>query len=338
MCSSDLDNQLRGRAGRQGDPGESKFFLALTDDIMRLFGSERMMGMMEALNVDEDMPLDHKMLSNAIEQAQKTVESRNFQTRKNVLEYDDVMNQQRNIIYGERRKVLDGEDIHTQIMGMVSEFVKGTVIDGLGGAAAESQQQLDSALAPFEKLFMPHGTISIDEFNGFAKPEAVTERVEKLAEDVYAKREAAFGAGPNNLPLMREIERVIMLRVVDEYWMDHIDAMSELKRGIGLRGYGSVKPIDAYKQEGYEMFEAMVHGIREETVRRLFCVQVRKEQPIERKAVSKNASANVGGEAEKKKPVKKVPKPGRNDPCPCGKMKEDGSRRLKYKECCGRNS
>ncbi len=333
-----IDNQLRGRAGRQGDPGESKFFLALTDDIMRLFGSERMMGMMEALNVDEDTPLDHKMLSNAIEQAQKTVESRNFQTRKNVLEYDDVMNQQRNIIYGERRKVLDGEDIHTQIMGMVSEFVKGTVIDGLGGAAAESQQQLDSALAPFEKLFMPHGTISIDEFNGFAKPEAVTERVEKLAEDVYAKREAAFGAGPNNLPLMREIERVIMLRVVDEYWMDHIDAMSELKRGIGLRGYGSVKPIDAYKQEGYEMFEAMVHGIREETVRRLFCVQVRKEQPIERKAVSKNASANVGGEAEKKKPVKKVPKPGRNDPCPCGKMKEDGSRRLKYKECCGRNS
>ena len=333
-----IDNQLRGRAGRQGDPGESKFFLALTDDIMRLFGSERMMGMMEALNVDEDMPLDHKMLSNAIEQAQKTVESRNFQTRKNVLEYDDVMNQQRNIIYGERRKVLDGEDIHTQIMGMVSEFVKGTVIDGLGGAAAESQQQLDSALAPFEKLFMPHGTISIDEFNGFAKPEAVTERVEKLAEDVYAKRETAFGAGPNNLPLMREIERVIMLRVVDEYWMDHIDAMSELKRGIGLRGYGSVKPIDAYKQEGYEMFEAMVHGIREETVRRLFCVQVRKEQPIERKAVSKNASANVGGEAEKKKPVKKVPKPGRNDPCPCGKMKEDGSRRLKYKECCGRNS
>ena len=333
-----IDNQLRGRAGRQGDPGESKFFLALTDDIMRLFGSERMMGMMETLNVDEDMPLDHKMLSNAIEQAQKTVESRNFQTRKNVLEYDDVMNQQRNIIYGERRKVLDGEDIHTQIMGMVSEFVKGTVIDGLGGAAAESQQQLDSALAPFEKLFMPHGTISIDEFNGFAKPEAVTERVEKLAEDVYAKREAAFGAGPNNLPLMREIERVIMLRVVDEYWMDHIDAMSELKRGIGLRGYGSVKPIDAYKQEGYEMFEAMVHGIREETVRRLFCVQVRKEQPIERKAVSKNASANVGGEAEKKKPVKKVPKPGRNDPCPCGKMKEDGSRRLKYKECCGRNS
>ena len=332
-----IDNQLRGRAGRQGDPGESRFFLALTDDIMRLFGSERIMGMMEALNVDEDTPLDHKMLSNAIEQAQKTVESRNFQTRKTVLEYDDVMNQQRNIIYGERRKVLDGEDIHEQILGMVREFVKGTVMDGLGGTAAESQQQIDNALQPFEKLFMRRGTISIDEFKGFARPEALTERVEQLAEAVYAKREAAFGPGPNDLPLMREIERVVMLRVVDEYWMDHIDAMSELKRGIGLRGYGAVKPIDAYKQEGYEMFESMVHGIREETVRRIYTVQVRAAQPIERKAVAKNAAANVGGEPVKKKPVKKAPKPGRNDPCPCGKMKADGSRRLKYKECCGRN-
>ena len=332
-----IDNQLRGRAGRQGDPGESRFFLALTDDIMRLFGSERIMGMMKALNVDEDTPLDHKMLSNAIEQAQKTVESRNFQTRKTVLEYDDVMNQQRNIIYGERRKVLDGEDIHEQILGMVREFVKGTVMDGLGGTAAESQQQIDNALQPFEKLFMRRGTISIDEFKGFARPEALTERVEQLAEEVYAKREAAFGPGPNDLPLMREIERVVMLRVVDEYWMDHIDAMSELKRGIGLRGYGAVKPIDAYKQEGYEMFESMVHGIREETVRRIYTVQVRAAQPIERKAVAKNAAANVGGEPVKKKPVKKAPKPGRNDPCPCGKMKADGSRRLKYKECCGRN-
>ena len=332
-----IDNQLRGRAGRQGDPGESRFFLALTDDIMRLFGSERLMGMMEALNVDEDTPLDHKMLSNAIEQAQKTVESRNFQTRKSVLEYDDVMNKQRNIIYGERRKVLDGEDIHEQILGMVKEYVQGTVIDGLGGTAAESQQQLDAALQPFEKFFLRRGEISIDEFGGFAKPEALTERVAALAEQVYAKREAAFGAGPNGLPLMREIERVIMLRVVDEYWMDHIDAMSELKRGIGLRGYGSVKPIDAYKQEGFEMFEGMVHGIREETVRRLFTVQVRTAQPIERRSVAKNAAANVGGEPEKKKPVKKAPKPGRNDPCPCGKMKPDGSRRLKYKECCGRN-
>ncbi|MBP3622582.1 MAG: preprotein translocase subunit SecA [Oscillospiraceae bacterium] len=332
-----IDNQLRGRAGRQGDPGESRFFLALTDDVMRLFGSERIMTMMDTLKVEEDMPLDHKMLSGAIEQAQKTVESRNFQTRKSVLEYDDVMNQQRNIIYGERRKVLDGEDIQPQIMSMVREFVSSTVTDGLGGAAAESQQQLDAALQPFEKLFMRPGTFRIESFGGFAKCDQVIEKVEDLAEKVYAAREAAFGEGPNGLPLMRELERVIMLRVVDEYWMDHIDAMSELKRGIGLRGYGAVKPIDAYKQEGFDMFEAMVHGIREETVRRLFTVQVRREQPIERKAVAKNAAANVGGAPVKKQPVKKPPKPGRNDPCPCGKMKADGSRRLKYKECCGRN-
>ena len=332
-----IDNQLRGRAGRQGDPGESRFYLALTDDIMRLFGSERIMNMMETLKVEEDMPLDHKMLSGAIEQAQKTVESRNFQTRKSVLEYDDVMNQQRNIIYGERRKVLDGEDLRTQIMGMIEEFVKSTVTDGLGGGAAEDQQQLDLALQPFEKLFLPRGSLKIGDLGKKPSCEKVAETVTEIAEKTYEARETAFGPGPNGAPLMRELERVVMLRVVDEYWMDHIDAMSELKRGIGLRGYGSIKPIDAYKQEGFDMFEAMVQGIREETVRRLFTVQVRREQPIERKAVAKNAAANVGGAPVKKKPVKKAPKPGRNDPCPCGKMKADGSRRLKYKECCGRN-
>ena len=332
-----IDNQLRGRAGRQGDPGESRFYLALTDDIMRLFGSERIMNMMETLKVEEDMPLDHKLLSGAIEQAQKTVESRNFQTRKSVLEYDDVMNQQRNIIYGERRKVLDGEDLRTQIMGMIEEFVKSTVTDGLGGGAAEDQQQLDLALQPFEKLFLRRGSLKIGDLGKNPSCEKVADKVTEIAEKTYEARETAFGPGPNGAPLMRELERVVMLRVVDEYWMDHIDAMSELKRGIGLRGYGSVKPIDAYKQEGFDMFEAMVQGIREETVRRLFTVQVRREQPIERKAVARNAAANVGGAPVKKKPVKKAPKPGRNDPCPCGKMKADGSRRLKYKECCGRN-
>ena len=332
-----IDNQLRGRAGRQGDPGESRFYLAMTDDIMRLFGSERIMNMMETLKMEEDMPLDHKMLSGAIEQAQKTVESRNFQTRKSVLEYDDVMNQQRNIIYGERRKVLNGEDLQEQIMGMIGEFVQSTVSDVLHGGAAENQQQLDAALQPFEKLFMPRGSLKIQDFGGRADSKKVSEAAMAQAKKVYAAREQAFGPGPNGLPLMRELERVVMLRVVDEYWMDHIDAMSELKRGIGLRGYGAVKPIDAYKQEGFDMFEAMVHGIREETVRRLFVGQVRREQPIERKAVARNASANVGGAPVKKQPVKKAPKPGRNEPCPCGKMKADGSRRLKYKECCGRN-
>ena len=332
-----IDNQLRGRAGRQGDPGESCFYLAMTDDTMRLFGSERIMNMMETLKLDEDTPLDAKMLSGAIEQAQKTVESRNFQTRKSVLEYDDVMNQQRSIIYGERRKVLDGEDLTVQIQNMISEFVSSTVLDGLGAEPATDQAQLDKALQPFEKLFMRKGALSVSDFGRHADAQAVTEKVQAMAEQVYTQREKAFGLAPNGTPLMRELERVVMLRVVDEYWMDHIDAMSELKRGIGLRGYGAVKPIDAYKQEGFDMFEAMVHGIREETVRRLYTVQVRREQPIERKAVAKNAAANVGGAPVKKQPVKKAPKPGRNDPCPCGKMKADGSRRLKYKECCGRN-
>ena len=332
-----IDNQLRGRAGRQGDPGESRFYIALTDDVMRLFGSERMSNMMDSLGVDEDTPLDHKMLSGAIEQAQKTVESRNFQTRKSVLEYDDVMNQQRNIIYDERRKVLDGEDLRENINKMVYDFVAGTVNDALHGGAPENEEHFAEVIAPFEKLFLPKGAVKFEDFKGAPKAQEIIDRVYDIAQQVYDKRETEFGTAPDGQPVMREIERVIMLRVVDEYWMDHIDAMAELKRGIGLRGYGNVKPIDAYKREGYDMFEAMINGIREETVRRIFTVRVRKEQTLERKAVAKNMAANVGGEAPKKKPIKKAPKPGRNDPCPCGKMKADGSRRLKYKECCGRN-
>ena len=332
-----IDNQLRGRSGRQGDPGESRFFLAMTDDVMRLFGSERIMGMMETLGVDDDTPLDHKMLSGAIEQAQKTVESRNFQTRKSVLEYDDVMNQQRNIIYDERRKVLDGEDLREHINGMIREFITGTVSDSLHGGSVENAEHLAETLAPFEKLFLHRGELSMDSFSGRINSEKLSDALYEIAQRVYDEREKEFGLDPNGVPVMRELERVIMLRVVDEYWMDHIDAMAELKRGIGLRGYGNIKPIDAYKHEGFDMFEAMINGIREETVRRVYTVRVRKEAPIQRRAVAKNAAANVGGEPVKKKPVRKVAKPGRNDPCPCGKMKPDGSRRLKYKECCGRN-
>ena len=332
-----IDNQLRGRSGRQGDPGESRFFLAMTDDVMRLFGSERIMGMMETLGVDDDTPLDHKMLSGAIEQAQKTVESRNFQTRKSVLEYDDVMNQQRNIIYDERRKVLDGEDLREHINGMIREFITGTVSDSLHGGSVENAEHLAETLAPFEKLFLRRGELSMDSFSGRINSEKLSDALYEIAQRVYDEREKEFGLDPNGVPVMRELERVIMLRVVDEYWRDRSDAMAELKRGIGLRGYGNIKPIDAYKHEGFDMFEAMINGIREETVRRVYTVRVRKEAPIQRRAVAKNAAANVGGEPVKKKPVRKVAKPGRNDPCPCGKMKPDGSRRLKYKECCGRN-
>lgn len=222
-----IDNQLRGRAGRQGDPGESRFYIALTDDVMRLFGSERMSNMMESLGVDEDTPLDHKMLSNAIEQAQKTVESRNFQTRKSVLEYDDVMNQQRNIIYDERRKVLDGEDLRENINKMIYDFIAGSVNDALHGGAAENAEHLAEVTAPFEKLFLPKGAIKTEDFKGAAKAQDIIERVYDIAQQVYDKREAEFGLTPDGQPVMREIERVVMLRVVDEYWMDHIDAMAE---------------------------------------------------------------------------------------------------------------
>ncbi len=333
-----IDNQLRGRAGRQGDPGESRFYIAMTDDIMRLFGSERVMGMMDTLGMDEDTPLDQKMLSNAIEQAQKTVESRNFQTRKNVLEYDDVMNVQRNVIYGERRKVLDGEDLQASIRKMIEEFVSSTVADGLGSEPHPDLAAVNEALAPFGKLFLRPGDIKLspEELSGL-NAQKLTDMALEKALAFYDAKEAELGLMPNGQPVMRELERVVMLRVVDEYWMEHLDAMTDLRQGIGLRGYGNTKPIDAYKNEGFEMFEAMIHGIREETVRRLFVVRVKKEEKLERKSVSKNAAANVGGDApHKKQPVKKIKKPGRNDPCPCGKLRPNGLP-MKYKDCCGRN-
>ncbi len=335
-----IDNQLRGRSGRQGDPGESRFYLSMTDDLMRLFGSERVLGMMERMGVDEDTPLDYKILSNAIENAQKTVESRNFQSRKNVLEYDDVMNVQRNTIYDQRRKVLDGEDIKTYIQKMIEDYIRETVVSGMEGRDYfEDMEQFEETVTPFEKLFLRKGEIAmthkeLDKLSTHELSETLLDKAQK----VYEAREEDFGLMPNGVPLMRELERVIMLRVVDEYWMDHLDAMQELRRGIGLRAYGNDKPVDAYKREGYDMFEEMINGIRTEVVRRIFTVQVKKEQPIERKSVVKGAVSNVGGDdTVKKQPVKAAAKPGRNDPCPCGKMKEDGSRRLKYKECCGRN-
>ena len=334
-----IDNQLRGRSGRQGDPGESRFFLAMTDDVMRLFGSERVLGMMEALGLEEDMPIDNKMLSNAIEQAQKTVESRNFQVRKNTLEYDDVMNVQRNIIYEQRRKVLDGEDIKGYVGNMISEVIRTEVMGAIGHLGhPESREHLEDILEPFYKSFLPKGRIRADEgeLKGLTA-DVLCEKLQAVADEVYERREAEFGLMPDGSPLMRELERVVMLRVVDEYWMEHIDAMDDLRQGIGLRAYGNVKPIDAYKQEGFDMFEAMVNGIKSETVRRIFTVRVRKEQSIERKGVAKANLNRLGGEPVKKKPVKKAQKVGRNDPCPCGKWKEDGSRPLKYKECCGRN-
>ena len=330
-----IDNQLR-RSGRQGDPGESRFYIALTDDVMRLFGSERMQSMMETLRVDEDTPLDHKMLSNAIEQAQRTVESRNFQARKNVLEYDDVMNVQRNVIYEERRKVLDGEDLQEHVQHMIRTVVTGEIAAGMAEHHPENDKDLQEILAPMAKLFPCELHYTADELRKLT-PDALADAVYDCAMKAYAAREETFGLQPDGTPLMRELERVVMLRVVDEYWMDHLEAMDDLRQGIGLRAYGNVKPVDEYKRAGFDMFDEMVNGIQTETVRRLFTVRVRREQKLERKTVARGAVANAGGDdSEKKRPVRRTKKPGRNDPCPCGKLRPNGLP-MKYKDCCGKD-
>ncbi len=331
-----IDNQLRGRSGRQGDPGETRFYIAMSDDLMRLFGGERVARLMDTLRVDEDTPIDQKMLSGAIENAQKRVESRNFQSRKTVLEYDDVMNTQRNIIYEQRRKVLDGEDVQKYIQDMIKSTITGTISSGFSsGGKVTDRDGLTEIVAPFERMFLPKNSLEIPE-GGFTKEE-LTDVVMQKAEEFYAAKEKSLGMIPDtDTPLMRELERVILLRVVDEYWMDHIDAMSELRQGIGLRAYGQVNPVDAYKQEGFDMFEAMVNGIKEEVVRRIFTVRVKTNNAIERRSVATVTSATAGDGTDRRRPVKSGKKIGRNDPCPCGKLRPNGLP-MKYKDCCGRN-
>jgi preprotein translocase subunit SecA len=331
-----IDNQLRGRSGRQGDPGETRFYIAMSDDLMRLFGGERVARLMDTLRVDEDTPIDQKMLSGAIENAQKRVESRNFQSRKTVLEYDDVMNTQRNIIYEQRRKVLDGEDVQKYIQDMIKSTIMGTISSGFSsGGKVTDRDELTEIVAPFERMFLPKNSLEIPE-GGFTKEE-LTDVVMQKAEEFYAAKEKSLGMIPDtDTPLMRELERVILLRVVDEYWMDHIDAMSELRQGIGLRAYGQVNPVDAYKQEGFDMFEAMVNGIKEEVVRRIFTVRVKTNNAIERRSVATVTSATAGDGTDRRRPVKSGKKIGRNDPCPCGKLRPNGLP-MKYKDCCGRN-
>ena len=309
-----IDNQLRGRAGRQGDPGESRFFLSMEDDIMRLFGSERVQGMMDRLGIDEDTPIDQKILSNAIENAQKQVESRNFQTRKSVLQYDDVMNTQREVIYKQRGQVLDGEDITGSIRNMIRNSISSAILGHWGEQRHMTFEDYAAAVAPFKNVFLTEAECSLpeQELAKYDRDELV-DLIQSKADAVYKAREQALGE-----PLMRELERVVMLRVVDEYWMDHIDAMNELKQGIGLRAYGQADPVVAYKKEGYDMFEEMVAAIQEETVRRIFTVRVQTNS-VQRERVAKITGESAGNDGTlKKQPVKKGTKIGRNDPCPCG--------------------
>ena len=320
-----IDNQLRGRSGRQGDPGETRFYLSMQDDIMRLFGSERIMNMMETLGIDEDTPIDAKILSGAIENAQKTVEGRNFQSRKNVLEYDDVMNVQRKIIYEQRRQVLDGEDLRKNIQSMMRFYVDTYVASAFGEQPKlADKQHFFEMMTHFEPIFFPTGTwlLSDEELAALTREQA-EEKILSLMQRAYAKREEQFTS-----PVMREIERVVTLRVVDEFWMDHIDAMDDLRQGIRLRAYAQTDPVIEYKREGFDMFEAMNDAIKEEIVRRVFLVRIKTNEEIKRQRVAKVTGEGAGGDKTvKRQPVVKKIKIGPNDPCPCGSGK-------KYKKCC----
>ena len=319
-----IDNQLRGRAGRQGDPGETRFYISLEDDLMRLFGGDRVTNMMERMNIDEDTPIENKMLSRAIEQAQTTVESRNFQSRKAVLEYDDVMNKQREIIYGQRKQVLDGMDVKSVIMNMMNTSIRHLVQGAFAGGSLDSVSMRE-LLGSVEGLYFPKYAVRFEETRIPAlTADEVADAFAQAAADYYEKKEQELTS-----PVMREVERVVLLRVVDEYWMDHIDAMQDLRQGIRLRAYAQTDPIIAYKKESLEMFEEMIAAIQEETVRRLYSVRVKKDEEIKRERVASGMTENVGGDGTVKKQPRKVKKIGRNDPCPCGSGK-------KYKQCCGR--
>ncbi len=328
-----IDNQLRGRSGRQGDPGETRFYIAMTDDLMRLFGGERVQAIMEGMGMEDDMPIDNKLISNALENAQKRVESRNFQSRKTVLEYDDVMNQQRELIYRQRKQVLDGEDVSQSVRNMVGDTIEMNMTDAMASKEYVSDlQELQTVIAPYKGLFVKEEDFqpSVVELNSYTK-EYLSQRLKELAFAFLDAKEKRFGMMPGTeTPIMRELERVILLRVVDEYWMEHIDSMDDLRRGIGLRGYGNTKPIDAYKQEGFEMFDAMINGIKAEVCRRILTVEVKRpEEDVQRRRVAKESLNNLGGGGEKQQPIRKT-KIGRNDPCPCGSGK-------KYKFCHGRD-
>ena len=322
-----IDNQLRGRAGRQGDPGETRFYISLEDDLMRLFGGERVTNMMERLNIDEDTPIEQKFLTRAIEQAQTTVESRNFQARKSVLEYDDVMNKQREIIYDQRKQVLDGLDVKNIIMNMMNTSISHLVAEHFAGNDHLDAASCRELLRQVEGLYFPKFTVRFTEEELKEKTAAdVTEAFTAAAAAYYEQKEQAFTS-----PVMREVERVVLLRVVDEYWMDHIDAMADLRQGIRLRAYAQTDPVIAYKKESLDMFEEMISAIQSETVRRLYSVRLKKDEEIKRERVAKATGESVGGDGTVKKQPRRVQKIGRNDPCPCGSGK-------KYKNCCGRNA
>ncbi len=319
-----IDNQLRGRSGRQGDPGESKFYLSLEDDLMRLFGSERIMSMYDALKIPEGEEIQHKTITNFIEKAQKKIEGNNFAIRKSLLEYDEVNNEQREVIYAERRKVLDGENMHDTVLNMVLDTVS-AYVDKAASKEAPVQnwdiKELNDTLRPIVPL---NPIVLTEDEKKKADPEVLKERLRNEAEELYKAKEAEF----EDPEQMREVERVILLKVVDRKWMDNIDDMAQLRQGIGLQGYGSRDPVVEYKMAGYEMFEDMTEAIRDDTSRLIMHVKI--QEKVEREQVAKVTGTNKDTTAKKEPVKRKEAKIGRNDPCPCGSGK-------KYKNCCGRS-
>ena len=320
-----IDNQLRGRSGRQGDPGESIFFISLEDDLMRIFGSERIQGVIDKLGLEETEAIESKMVTKAIENAQKKVEGNNFDIRKNLLGYDDVMNLQREVIYRQRTEVLEGKNLKEQIEGMIQEVISDAVNSHLSGEVQDIEAEVRTLLQYLEEICLPHGIVTVEELADLSN-EQIKNKLTETIMNIYNGKEFEFGEEQ-----LREIERVVLLRVVDQKWMDHIDNMDHLKQGMGLRAYKQQDPIQAYQMEGSAMFEEMIEGIKLETVKFLFHVRV--ERPIEREQVAKETSASHGQDDNslKKEPIKNDHKFGRNDLCPCGSGK-------KYKNCCGREA
>ena len=320
-----IDNQLRGRAGRQGDPGESRFYISLEDDLMRLFGSEKTMKLVDAMGMDEDEPIEAGMLTKAIENAQKKVEGNNFAVRKHLLEYDQVMNEQREVIYGERKRVLYGENLRDSIMGMISQTID-RIIDAHISDEQMPEEWDMNALSESFSAIIPVGRINIkeDALEKMTK-DKLKENLKKLGVQLYELKEKEIGDEER----MRELERVVMLRVIDQKWMDHIDDMDQMRQGIGLHAYAQRDPLIEYKFAAYDMFEEMSNHIQEDTLKILY--RVRIETEAKREEVQNPMFTNKDDSAVKQPKKRAEEKVGRNDPCPCGSGK-------KYKQCCGRNA
>lgn len=320
-----IDNQLRGRSGRQGDPGSSRFYISLEDDLMRLFGSDRLTAIVNTLGLEDDQPIEHRMLSNAIENAQRRVEGKNFDIRKHVLQYDDVMNKQREVIYGQRRQVLDGENLRDSFVKMLEGTVDNLVSAYCGESPHPDMWDWDSLRAQSEQLFMIKDTLTItrEQMEEYTRDD-LKENLLNLAMKAYEAKETEYGS-----EMMRELERIVLLRIVDEKWMDHIDAMDQLRYGVGMRAYGQRDPVIEYKYEGFEMFEEMIRNIHQDSVKMILHLKVNREQGApKREKVAEPVEASHGDSGPRKPAARSSEKVGRNDPCPCGSGK-------KYKKCCG---